>query len=47
MVVEASSSTPVTGERSTTDVAAIDVGTIEGDPRIDVAGSRKSDSPTC
>ena len=47
MVVGASSSMTVNGERSTIDGEDIDVGTTEGDPRTDVTGSVKLDPPTC
>lgn len=47
IVVGASSSILVTGERKTTDGAEIDVGTIECDPSTCVAGLRKPDPPTC
>lgn len=47
MAAGASSSILVTGERTTTDGAEIDVGTAKGDPSIDVAGSGKLNPPTC
>ena len=47
MVVGASSSMTMNGERSTIDGEDIDVDTSEGDPCTDVMGSVKQDPPTC